>query len=98
MITSIVEPIFSRGILWKGHHTQQTILQHLLQSHDAIPDCYDIGHLARLGSEVIIVVSNDAITDGVNPTVEIKQVLYRISIFKAVHASHIEGNQRLASD
>ena len=98
MIAPIVEPIFCGGILWKGHHTQQTVLQHLLQSHDSIPDCYDVGHLARLGPEVIIVVSNDAITDGIYPTVKIKQVPYCVSVFKAVHPSHFEGNQLLASD
>ena len=70
MIATIVEPIFCRRILWKGHHTQQTVLQHLLQAHDSISDSYDVGHLARLRPEVIIVVSNDAITDGINPTVQ----------------------------
>ncbi len=93
MIATIVEPVFCGGILGEGHHAQQTVLQHLLQTHDSIPGSDNVGHLACLWPEVLIVVTNDAITDGIDPTVKIQQIPYRVTIFKAVHPSHSEGDQ-----
>ncbi len=93
MIATIVETVFCGRVFRKSHHPEQTILKHLLQSHDSIAGSDDFGHLARLGTEVMIVVSNDAITDGIHPTVKIKQVLNGVAIFKTVHSSHPKGNQ-----
>ena len=85
MIPAVVEPVFCGRIFGKSHHAQQPILQQLLQPHDSITHSCNFGHLACFGSEIIIVVSNDAVVDRVNPRLKIEQVSYRIAIFKTVH-------------
>ena len=63
MIATLVKPMFCWRILWKRHHTQQTILQHVLQTHDSLPYPDDVGHLACFWANVIIVVSDDVNAD-----------------------------------
>ena len=67
MIPTIIEAILRRRILGKGHDSKQAIFQQLLEPHNPIPHSDNLGHFPRLGPEVITVIPDDAIVDGIDP-------------------------------